>query len=80
MSPEAETATESSPLSTRLDNDHFPETNGWMTVCRRCGFRTTGGIDERHSPLENQEARITRWLDGQERARRVAKAKGTLNT
>jgi hypothetical protein len=69
-----------SPLSTRLDDDHFPETNGRMAVCRRCGFKTTGGPDERHASLGIQQARATRWLDNQAHVRRIADARRNLNT
>lgn len=71
---------EASQLGTRLDEDHVPETNGRMAVCRRCGFRTAGKTSDRHAPVEAQEARANRWLDAQARARRVATSRGTLDT
>ena len=73
-------AYEASRLGTRLDEDHVPETNGRMAVCRRCGFRTAGVTSDRHLPGETQQASANRWLDAQAQARRVAKAQGALDT
>ncbi len=67
-------------LGRRLDDDHFPETNGRMPVCRRCGFRTTGEASDHHAPVEAQEARANRWLDGQVRARHLARIKDASHT
>ena len=46
----------------RLDQDHAPETNGRMAVCRRCGSRTDGPDGGHHLPSEGQAARIREWL------------------
>ncbi len=73
-------ASEESSMGTQLDQDHLPETNGRMAVCRRCGFRTAGVTSDRHAPIGAQEAKATQWLDGQAHARRVTKAKRALNT
>jgi hypothetical protein len=73
-------ASEASRLGTQLDEDHVPETNGRMAVCRRCGFRTAGVRSDRHAPVEAQEAKANRWLDAQALASRVAKARGALDT
>ncbi len=73
-------ASEASRLGAQLDEDHVPETNGRMAVCRRCGFRTAGAMSDRHALVEAQEARATRWLDSQVQARRLAKSKGALDT
>jgi hypothetical protein len=73
-------ASQVSRLGTRLDEDHVPETNGRMAVCRRCGFRTAGVTSDRHAPVEAQEVRANRWLDAEAYARRVAKARGALDT
>ncbi len=67
-------------LGVRLDEDHLPETNGRMAVCRRCGFRTAGMRSDRHAPVDGQEAKAKRWLDAEAHARRVAKARGALDT
>jgi hypothetical protein len=73
-------AYDASRMGTRLDEDHIPETNGRMAVCRRCGFRTAGVTSDRHAPVEAQEGRASGWLDAQAHARRVAKATAALNT
>jgi hypothetical protein len=74
------TAAEAVALATRLDEDHFPETNGRMAVCRRCGFRTTGETSDRHAPVEIQITRASRWLDAQAHARRGAQAREALDS
>ena len=45
-----------------LDQDHAPETNGRMAVCRRCGSRTDGPQGARHLPSDRQLTRIQEWL------------------
>jgi len=71
---------DASQLSTRLDEDHHPETNGRTPVCRRCGFRAVGPFGgEQHASVEEQSARAQRWLDSQARLRRVAQAKELLD-
>jgi hypothetical protein len=40
-------------LASRLDEHHAPETNGRMSVCRRCGAQTDGPKG-RHVPNERQ--------------------------
>ena len=69
-----------SPVGSKLDEDHVPETNGRMAVCRRCGFRTDGKTGQRTLPMDGQDAKATRWLDGQAKANRVAKARGMLGS
>jgi hypothetical protein len=64
MSPEDELHTGSA-----LDQDHRPETNGRMAVCRRCGSQTDGPGGSHHVPSERQMTRIREWL--------VAEAKRT---
>ena len=46
----------------QLDQHHAPETNGRMSVCRRCGSRTDGPDGQRHVPSEDQMTRIGEWL------------------
>jgi hypothetical protein len=46
----------------QLDQNHSPETNGRMSVCRRCGSRTEGVLGEHHMPSDGQMARIRDWL------------------
>jgi len=71
---------EAAALGQRLDEDHYPQTNGRMAVCRKCGFRTTGDMADAHAPVEGQEARANRWLDVQARANRIAVVRGTADT
>jgi len=74
------TTSEAVTLATRLDEDHFPETNGRMAICRRCGFRTNGETGDSHAPVEIQVARVSRWLDAQAHARRGAQAREALDS
>jgi len=46
----------------QLDQDHLPETNGRMSVCRRCGSQTDGPIGSHHMPSDRQMTRIREWL------------------
>jgi hypothetical protein len=46
----------------QLDQNHTPETNGRMSVCRRCGSMTDGADGAHHMPSERQIARIREWL------------------
>ena len=46
----------------QLDEHHAPETNGRMSVCRRCGSRTDGPAGRHHMPAERQVTRIREWL------------------
>jgi hypothetical protein len=63
-----------SKLSTQLDQDHAPETNGRMTVCRRCGVRTEE-TSSRHEATEELQVKAGRWLDSQALASRVAQSR-----
>lgn len=67
-------------LSARLDEHHYPETNGRMPICRRCGFRVTGPLGaEQHTSAEERPDRARRWLDGQARVNQIAEAKTRLD-
>ena len=69
-----------SQLSARLDEDHYPETNGRIAICRRCGFRSTGPpTEERHIRAEERPTQALRWLDNQERLRLAAQARARLD-
>ena len=57
MLPEGETVTGS-----QLDDDHAPETNGRMSVCRRCGSQTDGPAGGQHMPSDRQMIRLREWL------------------
>ncbi len=46
----------------QLDEDHAPETNGRMAVCRRCGSQTDGPEGRHHLPTDRQMTRIAEWL------------------
>ena len=65
-------------MGSRLDKHHLPETNGQMSVCRRCGSRTDGpkGL---HIPDERQLERALRWLDAQSLSSGIDHAKNRLN-
>jgi hypothetical protein len=69
---------EASILGARLDEDHPPETNGRMAVCRRCGAQTESPQGQQHVPNERRLARSEEWLDAQKRARRIDDAIGTF--
>ena len=73
VSPEAR------QLGSRLDEHHAPETNGRMSVCRRCGARTDGpkGL---HIPDEGQLERALRWLDAQSLRNGIDRARSRSNT
>lgn len=65
---------EESPVGTQLDEDHAPETNGRMAVCRRCGMRTdAAGLH--HEPGERQLASSTAWLVAEVQRRRIERAR-----
>lgn len=67
-------------LGARLDQDHSPETNGRMRVCRRCGARTDDTQGTRHLPDEHRLDRGEQWLDAQERTRRCDRARASMKT
>jgi hypothetical protein len=50
-----------------LDEHHLPETNGRMSVCRRCGSQTDGPEGLHHMPTEQQLTRSNEWLTAQSR-------------
>jgi hypothetical protein len=61
---------EASDLATQLDEDHAPETNGRMAVCRRCGARTDGpGLH--HVLGERELRRSTSWLTAEVQRKRL---------
>jgi hypothetical protein len=73
VSPEAQ------QLGSRLDEHHAPETNGRMSVCRRCGAQTDGpkGL---HTPTERQLERALQWLDAQSLSSGIDRARNRRNT
>jgi hypothetical protein len=58
-------ASEASYVGTRLDDHHSPETNGRMSVCRRCGSQTDGTEGLHHKPSDRQLERSNSWLMAQ---------------
>jgi hypothetical protein len=71
-------SSEQQQMGNRLDEHHRPETNGRMSVCRRCGV-ITDGPDGDHAPRERELARTGQWLDTQARIRRIEGAKERVN-
>jgi hypothetical protein len=67
-------------LAKRLDEDHLPETNGRMAICRRCGFRAVSQAGEHHVLIEGQTPRAEVWLGGRATANRLTKAREALDT
>jgi len=68
------TSPEALLLGARLDEDHAPVTNGWMSVCRRCGAYTESPQGHRHVPSDLRLERAQQWLDGQSPVRRRDRA------
>jgi len=65
------TAAEASQVGTQLDENHAPETNGRMSVCRRCGARTDGPAGVHHTPDERELRRSMTWLTAEVQRRRL---------
>ena len=61
-------------LGAQLDTDHLPETNGRISVCRRCGARTDNRIGLHHAPHESQLQRSSEWLIAQLRRQEIEAA------
>jgi hypothetical protein len=69
------TASECSHVAAQLDEDHAPETNGRIAVCRRCGARTDGPTGVHHVVQDGRAGRSSEWLVAQSRLRDIADAK-----
>jgi hypothetical protein len=67
--------TTTSSVGTQLDDHHSPETNGRMSVCRRCGALTNGPDGLHHTPHERQLARSSDWLVAQSRLVDIERAR-----
>jgi len=65
-------------VGAQLDGDHLPETNGRMSVCRRCGA-ATDAAGAHHAPNEHQAARSTNWLMAEKGRKRAARAQELLS-
>jgi len=59
----------------QLDLNHPPETNGRMSVCRRCGSQTDGPDGGHHLPTERQMTRIREWLFAESRRMHIDQAR-----
>jgi hypothetical protein len=66
---------EATSVGARLDEHHPPETNGRMSVCRRCGTKTDDPLGRQHVPDERQVIRSNKWLDAQLRVSRIERAR-----
>jgi hypothetical protein len=66
---------ESSHVGAQLDAHHAPETNGRMSVCRRCGALTDSPVGLQHTPHPSQTARATQWLTAQSRLLQIDRAR-----
>jgi hypothetical protein len=65
------TIPEVSEVATQLDEDHTPETNGRMAVCRRCGARTDGPAGLHHAIGERELLRSKSWLTAEVQRKRI---------
>ena len=61
-------------VAARLDEDHAPETNGRIAVCRRCGARTDGPTGVHHVVQDGRAVRSSEWLVAQSRLRDIAQS------
>lgn len=58
-----------------LDEHHVPETNGRMSVCRRCGAQTDGPGGLHHRPTDQQVVRADEWLISQSRISHIERTR-----
>ena len=58
---------ESLEVGAQLDEHHAPETNGRMSVCRKCGGLTDSPMGLQHAPHPSQVTRSSEWLVAQSR-------------
>ena len=68
-----------SDVGARLDKDHAPETNGRMSICRKCAVYTNGPLGA-HAPNDKQLAKAEKWLDGRVLNARLARLKAERDT
>ncbi|MGO8872425.1 MAG: hypothetical protein ACLQPH_13680 [Acidimicrobiales bacterium] len=74
------TSPELSQLGAQLDEDHAPETNGRMSVCRRCGARTESPRGLHHLPSQPQRDRSSDWLVAQSRLNQINRTRALRGT
>lgn len=67
-------------MGIQLDEHHAPETNGRMSVCRRCGAKTDGPIGLHHIPAERELIRSKEWLMAQSRIMQIDRARRLRGT
>jgi hypothetical protein len=65
----------SSDVGAQLDEHHLPETNGRMSVCRRCGAQTDSPDGVHHVVSESRSIRSSEWLIAQARLRDIETAR-----
>ena len=68
-------APDESTVGAQLDEHHVPETNGRMSVCRRCGALTDTPAGAHHAPHQRQVDRSIDWLNAQARAQLIDRAR-----
>ncbi len=66
---------ELSQVGAQLDAHHAPETNGRMSVCRRCGALTDSPAGLQHRPHTSQVDKSNQWLTAQSRLRQIDRAR-----
>jgi hypothetical protein len=66
---------ESIQVGAKLDEHHAPETNGRMSVCRRCGTLTDSPVGLQHAPHPKQLDRSNQWLTAQSRLLQIDRAR-----
>lgn len=62
-----------------LDSDHAPQTNGRMSVCRRCGVLTDSPTGVHHVLDERQLSQSQNWLRMQAKQRRILRMKAEMS-
>ena len=62
-------------VGAQLDEHHAPETNGRMSVCRRCGMLTDSPVGLQHAPHDSQLDRSNQWLTAQSRLVQIDRAR-----
>ncbi len=62
-------------VGNQLDENHAPETNGRMAVCRKCGSLTDFKDGVHHVPAEQQLERSSEWLSAQSRNKLIDSAR-----
>lgn len=69
------TGSDALKVESQLDAHHLPETNGRISVCRRCGARTDSPEGLKHVVPDSQVTRSSHWLVAQSRLREIESAR-----